>query len=198
MSHRNKERSYEHEVEINETAAEHGLESERAYASDGSSLVGSDGSQLTDDVDNVVYRALPDGSDLLVQCKRRKSLGSYLVPPQRGVVYLQSPELLVLEDEVFFRALSGEEVGFLTRPTRVESRSRVAGYVCPPEGSHVTALRKDHDTTSYFVVPKGLFQKIRQDARRPKRAGKNDDRVLREAKDRIGEVIDDLIAQNGQ
>jgi hypothetical protein len=163
MSHPNHSRAYTHETELVETAEDHGFEAERAYASVGESLVGSDGERLTEDVDVVVRRALPGGEDFYIQAKRRKrdNFASYLLPPDGGIVWLKEPGLFVLPDDYLFSVLSGErEPDLLTLPVRTETRSRVAQYIQPDEGAHAQAVRRDHDLTSYMVLPAGLTREL--------------------------------------
>lgn len=160
ISHPNKNRSYQHEVELVETAEDHGFEAERAYASVGESLVGSDGERLTEDVDVVVREAFPDGRDLYIQAKRRKrdNFASYLLPPEdQSLVWLKTPDLFVVPDEYLFSILSGSrEPDLLTLPVRRETRSRVAKYIQPDPGAHMQAVRRDHDLTSYMVMPEEM------------------------------------------
>jgi len=164
MSARNKVRSYEQETEIVDFWESRGFEAERAYASVGESLTNSKGETLTEDVDNIVYQGLPS-RDLLIQAKRRKSLGSYLVPGgMRDGVLLKTngekPTLYVFPDHIFAEMLEGNPRIFLHLDV-VDRNANVAGYVFPPDGADVTALRREHDTTSYYVVPQNLLHRIK-------------------------------------
>lgn len=166
MSHRNTERSYEQETQVVDFWTGAGYEAERAYASDGESLTDSQGNSLTEDVDVIVYHGLPTGQDLLVQAKRRKSLGSYLIPNGiRDGVRLETkesePNLYVLPRHVFLGLIEG--VPQLALHIDVEDRTRasVANYVYPPEGATVNAIRPDGQTDSYYVLEEPLFHELK-------------------------------------
>lgn len=199
MSHPNKNRSRVHENEIVETAEELGFEAERAYASVGESLVDSDGDRLTEDVDVVIRRALPSGEDLKVQAKRRKrdNFASYLLPEDGGIVWLESPELFVIPDEMLLRALQGEKPDPLRLPVRTETRSRVAKYIQPDENAHVQGVRRDHDTTTYMVTPEPLARRVLmgkdEGPTENNESNAGEEEALREARRRASEVITNLI-----
>lgn len=195
MSHRNKERSYEHETEIVEFWEDRGFDCDRAYASSGETLVDSSGEQLTEDVDNIVYRAIGN-QDLLIQAKRRKSLGSYLIPSgmQDGVFLSTSgeePDVYVIPDYVFAELLEGHPRMFLHLNID-EGRSSVANYVYPPDGADVTALRREDDLTSYYVVPQQLMHRLKKRAEADSGGFSTRDQSLSH------EEIDERIAQKMQ
>lgn len=98
-----------------------------------------------------------------MQAKRRKrnNFASYLLPPEGGIVWLKEPGLFVLPDDYLFSVLSGErEPDLLTLPVRTETRSRVAQYIQPDKGAHAQAVRRDHDLTSYMVLPAALTREL--------------------------------------
>jgi hypothetical protein len=165
MSHRNTERAYEHETEIVEFWTGAGFSAERAYASDGESLTDSHGNSLTEDVDVIVYHGLPTGEDLLVQAKRRKSLGSYLVPDGiRDGVRLETsggdPNLYVFPEHVFLALIEQEPLVGLHIDVEDRTRASVANYAYPPDGADVNAIRPEHQTDSYYVLEERLYHKL--------------------------------------
>lgn len=165
MSARNKVRSREQENEIVDFWTERQYDAERAYASVGESLTDSRGNQLTEDVDCIVYKAMPNNKDLLIQAKRRKSLGSYLIPDEfRDAVFLQTeeekPNLYVFPDHLFVGLLESQPRFALHLDVQDRTSASVANYVYPPEGADVTAMRPDHQTDNLYVVPEKLFEEL--------------------------------------
>lgn len=164
MSHPNKVRSRVQENEIVEFWNGASYEAERAYASDGESLTDSHGNSLTEDVDVIVYHGLPTGEDLFIQAKRRKSLGSYLIPNGiRDGVRLETsdnPNLYVLPEHVFLALVEQEPIVGLHIDIEDRTRASVAQYAYPPDGADVNAIRPDNQTENYYVLEESLYHKL--------------------------------------
>jgi len=81
MAHRNSERAKEHEREVVHAAEAKGLEAERAWNSDGRSL------GETEETDVLIRHPEANVMDATrVQCKRRKTVASYLTCDDADVV----------------------------------------------------------------------------------------------------------------
>ena len=84
MAHRNAERAKEHEREVVHEAEARGLEAERAWNSDGRSL------SCTKETDVLLRHPEANVSDCTrVQCKRRKSVASYLTCEDADIVVVR-------------------------------------------------------------------------------------------------------------
>jgi Holliday junction resolvase len=106
MPHPSKRKANRHEREIVRTAEAKGLEAERAYASNGESL------GEVEACDVLVRGRDDDVMDALrIQAKRRKSIASYLEPPEGtdAVVVREdrADNLVVLPFKVFLDLLTG-------------------------------------------------------------------------------------------
>lgn len=76
MAHPSRRKGHRFEREVVDAAEAHGLEAERAFASDGRSL------GCPEETDVLIRHPEANVSDCTrVQCKRRKKIASYIFPP---------------------------------------------------------------------------------------------------------------------
>lgn len=105
MPHSSKRKGNRFEREVVKTAEAHGLDAERAYASDGRSLGECEA------VD-VLIRC-PDADCVRVQAKRRKKIAAYLTPPDGADITVIREDygdaLAVVPLPMLLRLLRGKE-----------------------------------------------------------------------------------------